>query len=56
MKKGDQVKTNSKTSIRELGEVIEVITPKAKYDVTVARVQTERGVIRANVDCLEKVD
>jgi hypothetical protein len=56
MKKGDQVRTNAKTSVREEGELIEVIPPKAKYDVTVAKVQTERGVIRANVDYLERVD
>ena len=57
MKKGDQVRTNSKaTAGREEGEVIEIIAPKAKYDVAVARVRTEREVIRVNVDYLEKVD
>lgn len=57
MKKGDRVRTNSKaTAGREEGELIEIIPPKSKYDVAVARIQTESGVIRVDVDYLEKVD
>lgn len=57
MKKGDQVRTNNKTTTdREEGELIEIIPPKSKYDVAVARIRTQSGVIRVDVDYLEKVD
>lgn len=56
MKKGDRIQTKN-TPIQLKGEVIEIITPESKYDVTVARVKTSKGaVVRANIDYLEEAD
>ncbi len=56
MKKGDRVQTKN-TPIEFRGEVIEIIAPESKYDVTVARVKTSKGVVvRANIDYLEEAD